>query len=300
MNFKIVVVSLFIGGALMGCDQVNKAHSPANWLSVPTLPIIQDAIITMAPTFNGQRNSVLSEQICALASGQTSQAQVNEQLRRMNIEPSRLPLDGQDAVGLLVNGNRAGQTVACAAYQATEVLRPVDIREFAKPVAATTKPEGRKRDDKSTEEHDKAAAPEIDAVRFSQTLPLRVARARADADVFSLIAEQLQRTPGLTVQEYRNKARDLFIRLAPTYLERVRLQMPPSNASYQIVQMDGSHLVFSNNVGTRFNYSVDNGLILTQNGLIWYGKGHLLGEAYRLKVAYFPADVSKLLTAKSP
>ncbi|MBD9629263.1 hypothetical protein [Pseudomonas sp. PDM19] len=310
MKFKEVIASLFIGTMLVGCDQSGKTTAdPANWLSVPTLPIIQDAILPLAPTFGGQRDGVLSQQICALATGKATQGQINEQLRKLNIEPTRLPLTSNDAVALLVNGNVAAQTIACAAYQATEVLRPIDMRDVIKPasqasdlqeqgttVAEVGKEKGREK------EASKATAPakDVDAGRVAQLLPLRIAQARANADIFALIAEQLQRTPGLTIQEYRDKARDLFIRLAPIYLERIAQQMPPSNAGYQVQQMDARRFVFSNNVGARFDYSVENGLLLSQNGVIWYGNGHLLGSVYRLRAAYFPAGVSKLLAAKQP
>ncbi|MFV3332464.1 hypothetical protein ACNFIA_16130 [Pseudomonas sp. NY15437] len=301
MKFKVVVVSLFLGSALVGCDQASKTPAdPANWLSVPTLPIIQDAILPLAPTFNGQRDGVLSQQICALATGKATQDQVNEQLRKLNIEPTRLPLTSNDAVALLVNGNSAAQVIACAAYQATEVLSPVDMREFIKPANPAAKPEEHEKAAEAGKEKDKAKPAEVDATRVAQVLPLRIARARADADVFALIAEQLQRTPGLSIQEYRDKARNLFIRLAPTYLDRVAQQMPPTNASYQVQQMDARRFVFSNNLGARFDYSVENGLVLSQNGLLWYGNGHLLGTAYRLRAAYFSADVAKLLSARKP
>lgn len=298
MNVKVVVVSLILSGALLGCEQASKAPVlPANWLSIPTLPIIQDAVLPLAPTFNGQRDGGLSQQVCALANGQASQDQVNEQLRRRNIDPSRLSSNASDAVALLVNGNSTAQKIACAAYLATEVMRPVDLREFsstaAKPVAEQAAEEGKKHTRAPVAAENRTA--QIDAGRLALTLPYRVAQARANADVFALIAEQLQRTPGLGIQQYREQARDLFIRLAPTYLERVRLQMPPSNASYQVLQLDGRHLVFGNTVGTRFDYSVDNGLVLTQNGLTWYGNGRLLGTLYKLRAAYFPAEVTKVL-----
>ena len=35
------------------------------------------------------------------------------------------------------------------------------------------------------------------------------------------------------------------------------------------------------NAGIHFDYAVDQGLVLTQNGVLWYGKGQLLGRDYR-------------------
>lgn len=283
MKLKVLVVSLLVGAGLAGCEVPSQQSStPANWVSVPALPIVQDAVMSLAPTFNGKRNPVLMGQVCSLARGQASQDQVNAQLAKLGIDASKLPQQSGDAVALLVNGDRAAQATACAAYQATTVLSPVDTRDFLQSAPA----------DGDAKDTDKT---QIDHERLARTMPFRIAQARANADVFALIVGQLQRTPGLSVMEYRQRASQLFSKLAPTYLERVQQQMPPASANYRLTRFEDGDLAFSNDVGTRFDYSIDNGLVLTQNGQLWYGKGRLLGRDYRLQTAYFKPEVGQLL-----
>ncbi|MCY1556182.1 hypothetical protein D9M68_929120 [compost metagenome] len=96
--------------------------------------------------------------------------------------------------------------------------------------------------------------------------------------------------------EYRQQATELFARLAPVYLERIKLQLPPANATYRVTQIDAERFSFNSSVGASYEYSGD-GMTLRQNGVIWYGQGKLLGQDYPLQVAYFPESVNSLLAA---
>lgn len=292
MKLKTLAAALLIGSSLVGCEfpaqqSQAKAASPLNWVSVPALPIIEDAVMSLAPTFQGKRTEQFMPQICGMARGQLSQEQVNTQLTQMGIDVSRIPRQSQDATALLVNRDRAAQATACAAYQATSVLMAVDARAFLKPAPAT----GEKAAEKTP------AQPQLDERALASVLPIKVAQARANADIFALIAENLQRTPGQSLAEYRERARDLFSRLAPTYLARVPAKLPPADASYQMVGLQNGRLDFTSNAGIHFDYAVDQGLVLTQNGVLWYGKGQLLGRDYRLQAAYFQPEVAQLLSA---
>ncbi|MCY1458413.1 hypothetical protein D9M71_757940 [compost metagenome] len=96
------------------------------------------------------------------------------------------------------------------------------------------------------------------------------------------------------MQEYRQQAGELFARLAPVYLKRIREQLPPAGVEYQLVRLDGDSFVFTSTQGARFEYTVD-GLRLRQDGIVWYGDGKLLGQDHLLTVKYFPDEVSELL-----
>lgn len=295
MKLKPLLAALLIGTSLAGCkfpaqQSQAKAPTPLTWLSVPALPIIEDATMSLAPTFQGKRTEQFMPQICGMARGELSQAEVNAQLAKMGIDSTRIPRQSQDATALLVNGDRAGQATACAAYQATDVLMAVNLGAFLKASPAP--------DEKSAEKAPKQPQqPQLDDNALASVLPIKIAQARVNADIFALIARNLQRTPGLSVAEYRERARDLFGRLAPTYLARVPAKMPPATTRYQLVGLDDGHLNFTSNIGTHFDYSIDNGLVLSQNGVTWYGKGQLLGQDYRLQVGYFPPEVAALLSA---
>ncbi|MNR49536.1 hypothetical protein D3C85_1689270 [compost metagenome] len=96
------------------------------------------------------------------------------------------------------------------------------------------------------------------------------------------------------MQAYRDEARQLFSRLAPAYLERIKQSLPPAGTTYKLVRLDGDGFVFTNSRGSRFEYTSD-GLRLWQNGILWYGEGQLLGQEYQLQATYFPEAVNGLL-----
>jgi len=328
MKLKALAVSILLGTALAGCDQTppprtpstvaveaptNAAQptvaavdaEPANWLRIPALPLVQDAVFSMAPTFDGRRNPVLMELVCAMAAGRASQEQVNSQLVKLGIDPARLPQNSTDATSLLVSRDRVAQAVACAAFQATEPMTLLNPRDFMResPASAGGEAMAGAKTEKATrreKEGDTAHPPklELDNELLGSVMRLRIAQVRADADVFALIASQLARTPGLTVADYKSKTREMFTRLSPTYLERVGQQLPPVSAHYRLERFDDNGFRFSNSSGTRYDYSIDNGLLLTQNGQLWYGKGRLLGTTYRLQSAYFKAEVASLLSTR--
>lgn len=280
---KILGPALLIASVLAGCKDESPSSTPRSWVSVPALPLIQEAVFSLVPTFQGQRSAVLMGPICSMARGQASQAQVNAQLAQLGVDATKLPQQSDDATALLVNGDKPGQATACAAFLATSVLLPADNNEF---LAA----------DATLEPGKAAHVSQIDQARLRRVLPIKVARARANADVFALIAVQLQRHPGLSMDAAKVEARSLFARLAPVYLERIGQQNPPSTARYAMLRLDTGGFAFSNDAGTRFDYSPENGLVLLQNGQLWYGRGQLLGQDMRLQLAYFGANVETLLT----
>lgn len=286
MNVKTIFVSTLVTLlALAGYDKflVNRpADVKSNWLKIPALPVIHDAVFELSPLFDGRRNAPVMEQICALARGEVRQEQVNVFLKQQGIDALTLPRQS-NPLSLLVNGDQVSQTTACAAFLATTVLSMVNVGEFTRPVT-------------TTEANGAPEKPnlEVDNALLASVLPVKLAQARANADVFALIAAELQRTPGLTIPQYRMRAEQLFSRLAPTYLQRIRDQLPPAGTQFKLLQMDESRFLFSSSVGSVFEFG-SNGLILNQGGIAWYGEGKLLGQDYPLQVAYFPATVSKLL-----
>ncbi|MBD9505102.1 hypothetical protein IB256_30250 [Pseudomonas sp. PDM17] len=292
MKLKILSVALLISAGLAGCDLPSlspqaKSATPAGWVSLPALPVIEDAVMSLSPTFQGKRTQQFMSQICGMARGQLNQVQVNAALASMGIDSARLPRQSQDATALLVNGDRAAQASACAAYQATDVLMAANPKDFLKAAPATA--------EKAAD--NAPVAQQLDNDGLTRVLPIKIAQARANADVFALIAQDLQRKPGLSVAEYSERARVLFGRLAPTYLARVPAKLPPVNTSYQLIGLGDNRLEFSTNIGLHYDFSAGRGLTLTQNGVLWYGKGQLLGQDYRLKAAYFQPEVAELMGA---
>lgn len=313
---SLIAVTLLSLLILVGCKEgkavttsvpvAPKVHR--NWVSIPALPIIQDAVFSLSPTFDGRRNPVLMSQVCGLARGELKQEQVNEFLRKNSVVVERVPPQGAP-LSLLVNGDKTGQITACAAFLATGVLSAVDTGEFMtltpapQDSASTSKPldKGTTTDKGKTAKAIVEVAPtpaapvlKVDPASLSLVLPVKLALARANADVFALIAAELQRRPGLNVSDYRSQARLLFAKLAPVYLTRIKAQMPQAGTHYRLLRMDPDQFAFSSTEASLFEFGGD-GLTLRQNGMVWYGQGKLLGQEYRLRVAYFDPSVDALL-----
>ncbi|MBM7059639.1 hypothetical protein JQX08_02870 [Pseudomonas sp. UL073] len=273
MNSKTLSIVLLCGLlAVAGCrSEQPGAAGLHGWIATPALPIIQDAVFSLSPLFNGQRNTAVMEQVCQLAAGEISQQDVNTLLAQQGVDPAQLPHSG-DPLALLVNGDKAAQTTACAAFLATAPLLPVAVDSFLASVAAPS-----------------AADQPASAPRLAQVLPIKIAEARANAEIFAQIAVDLQRRPGLSVHEYRQQASQLFARLAPTYLQRVKQQMPGKAANYRLTRLDAEGFAFTGAREVRFEYGAD-GLLLHQHGVLWYGAGKLMGTDYPLQVAHFAGE----------
>lgn len=290
MNIKFISITMLtISLAVWACYEKLTTGPSAHertWLSIPALPIIQDAIIQISPKFKDLNAAPVMSQLCALARGEIKQEQVNVFLKEQGID-SQIVLEQGAPLSLLINDDQPGQATACAAYLASSVLSSVNITEFMVPVVVPT-----------TNGQPEKKSLTIDNNLLATTLSTKLALARANTDIFALIAKELQRRPGLTIAQYREQASQLFSRLAPTYLQQVKEQVPPATTQYKLLQMDDSKFVFKSSVGAVFEFG-SSGLVLRQSGTTWYGKGLLMGQKYSLKVNYYPKTVEALLNSST-
>lgn len=259
---------------LAGCD--NSAHTVAaktsQGVALPALPIIQGAVMTLVPMPDGQRNELMMNQVCALARGESTQQQVAQNLLQQGIDLSRVPQQGHP-LSLLVDPDRSRRATACAAYIATSVMMLPKTAEFM--VEATTAPASGKK------------KLNVDPQKLNYFLGVQLAVAKADADFFALIATRLEKTPGLTLEQYTQQAKTQFADIAPLYLQRVKdLYAQGQNVQYTLVEYSDSDFKFTSNNGYLFEFGYD-GLNLSFNRTPWYGAGHLLGKPYLLDVDYF-------------
>lgn len=301
MKLNVLVAAMLLASGLVGCDQsmsITNKSAASGLVSTPALPIIQDAVRSLSPTFNGKRVPVLVSQLCALAQGQITAEQNRAQLARLGVDADKLPREGEDAVHLLANGDRAAQAVACAAHQASEVMLPVNMLEVARQVPTAAAPakaqESTAKAGKVVQGEAQPAAPatqalhwEVDQQAMESLVSLRIAQARADADIFAYIAQRLSETPGLTVGEYAEQARQLFSSLAPGYLKLVEQHRPERTAKFRVTQMDELQLSFDSDQGLQYSASSVSGLTLLQNGQLWLGRGRILDTDYRVQARYF-------------
>lgn len=280
ISSKWLVASLLPLCLLAGCNDSARNASSAQvkdqalgTLEYPALPVIRNAVFSMSPLVDGKRNPAVMQHICGLARGELKQADVDRFVSASGETAETLKQKG-GVTALLVNGNHQAQEIACAAFLATAPLIQANSQDF---VAAQKTADGKL---------------QVDPRRLGEVMAVRMALARTDAEYFTLIAEKLQRTPGLTSAQYQGKARELFSELAPAYLKRAKEQMPLPGTRYQIRRLDDQRFAFSTSNGGEYEYGND-GMTLRQDNITWYGEGHLMGLRRTLQIAYYPDGVVK-------
>lgn len=280
--------------ALAGCGPHEAAgpSSANSRLSVPALPVIQDAVRSLYPTFNGKNVPALVQQLCALANGGVTAEQNKARLLALGINPAGLPASSPDAVTLLVNADTAGQATACAAYHAVSALKPIDPTDILRPSAGVSeniaKGDGALnggRGAKGGNGTGSNSSVELDTLAAERLMALRVAQSRANADIFALIARRLATTPGLSESDYRNRAAKLFGELAPRYLDDLKQQIPPAGTRYRLDRLTPEQFAFSSDSGLRYVVSKVDGVSLSRDGQLWFGRGVMLGRTYYLPVS---------------
>ena len=280
---------IFTLALLAGCD--GAAHSTpdkqSQGVSLPALPIIQGAVAGLVPMIDGQRNDLMMRQVCALARGESTQQQVAQTLKQQGIDLSSIAPQGHP-LSLLVDPDASRRATACAAYIATSVMMLPKTSEFMVEGNA---------EQTAGNKHSKTLS--IDPQKLSSYLRVQLAVAKADADVFALIATQLEQTSGLTLEQYNQRAQNLFASIAPAYLQRVKeLYASGQNTAYSLKDYSDSEFVFTTSNGHRFEYGYD-GLNLSFDRIAWFGAGQLLGKTYRLDVAYFDPALMRVLKGSS-
>ncbi|WP_219268463.1 hypothetical protein [Pseudomonas sp. Xaverov 259] len=267
---------------LNGCDAPSISAQDSTpdsaqqrWLDVPALPIMQKAVLAIKPTIEPQRDAWAMQNICGLARGDRSEHQVNQALTHAGVDLSKTP-EKDSLLDVLVRGNTAQRSTICAVYLVKTLLSPPLASDFmsmpgtAAKNASTGKPE----------------QPTVDKQQLNQTLAAKLAVAKASADVFALIASQLQQVPGLTVEQYHSRTQLMFSSLAPAYLKRVRELYAAQGVDYLLTEFSDERFAFRSSDGSAFEFS-RSGMTLKFNNITWIGDSQLLGKAYYWRTNYF-------------
>ncbi|MDR0806613.1 MAG: hypothetical protein LBN41_07725 [Enterobacteriaceae bacterium] len=245
-----------------------------NILPIPALPIIQTAVMSLAPTFNGGRHDGHMNILCAYVRGEKTDADLVNYLKEHKIEAT-----ATNDFALFIGERRPAQVTACAAYIASTVLIAPNLAEFLEPVK--DKPKNK---DGKTEVA-------INQEKLTASLTTKLAIALANCDLFALIARLLPED--LTLDGYRDEIIRLFSSLAPVYLERVQAHYQ-KGLNFNLLQMQNTQFTFTCSTGYLFNFDIQ-GLSLMLGGINWYGRGQLMGQDYVLDVNYFTDKVFDLL-----
>ncbi|AIN16041.1 Uncharacterised protein [Yersinia pseudotuberculosis] len=263
-------------------------------VELPALPLIQQAVAGLVPAVDGPHKELIMSQVCALARGERSQEQVAQTLVKFGIDISNIPQQGHP-LSLLVETDKSSRIIGCAAYVANSVMVVPKPTEF---MTSTDKPSGVS-SGKKNEVGTKEKTLSIDAKKLAQYLRVQLSVARADADIFVIIAVELQKKSGLTADQYTVQAKKIFSEYALAYLQRVKaLHAESGGTHYKLIIYSDEYFKFISSDGYLFEYGYD-GLSLYFNKIPWYEGGKLLGKDYFLSTSYSESVLAKRIQGEA-
>lgn len=123
--------------------------------------------------------------------------------------------------------------------------------------------------------------------KVAEILAIKLSILRANAEIYALIASELEKTPELTLEEYAHAVSKKFSALSPFYLKRIQELYSPEPNSYHLTQLGSRDYAFNTDGGYRFSRDGGNAL-LTYRGINWLGHGDIMGKDYKIILSYFP------------
>lgn len=272
LRAQVKIASVFF--LLTGCGYNTSGQDDT--IEFPALPIIQLAVDSLVPKFDGQKNDEIMNMVCALARGRQTQEQVFQIMKAQGVDLYKIPQQGHP-LSLLVNSDLAQKISACAAFVATSVMKIPSLREVTVDI-------------KVDESSDMTAA-RIDPVKLDQLLGGRLAIAKANSDVYALISQELGKNQGKTLVQYDEQVKQLFKKIAPVYLQRVKVYAEAEQGQrHTLEELNDYTFKFNSGSGYRFELGYD-GIYLTLNRFLWFGGNVMIGKNYQLRVKYFEPEL---------
>lgn len=273
---------------------------PIKYVSAPAYNIITDALFDLTPQLAGKRNNFLMEQICALARGETTQTDVDRRLRQQNIDIRKLKQIGELG-DLVTTGTLHERQTACTAYLATSLFLNEDNRVYFKNVASeapTAQPAEAERSGWAfwkTESKKPPSPPAVkkesmvfNQVRFIQDARLKMAVARATAQLYAVIAQNIQASSPVSAQTYRQYIAAIVQSYAEEYLKSIEtFYLGDDNKILKLENITANGYSVSNISGNRLVKNGEN-IQLLSRGVPWLGEGKIMGGDYFVKIAIAP------------
>lgn len=291
MNIKFLTAILLL--LLAGCDKpprkpsVEPAATPAVvpekiLIDFPALTIIENTVSQLAPKLDTQFDISVIQRICLLARGEVSKERVIESIKQEGLlDPASLPAEGHP-LSLLVNDDQKKRAEVCAAWLASWAARAPSEDEV-------TVQKTRKIQEKEQNKGKERTVTEsvLSNEKTADILAIKLSALRANAEIYAFIASELEKTPGLSLEEYARAAGKTFSTLSPFYLKRVQELYSPEPNSYHLTQLSARDYAFNTEGGYSFSRDGGNAL-LTYRGINWLGRGYIMGKDYKIAVSYFP------------
>lgn len=291
MKIKSCTVLLLL--LLTACDQpVDKSNDntikitpvvPEKILiDFPALTVIENTISQLVPRLDDQFDISVIQRICLLARGEVSKEKIIESIKREGIlDPATIP--SQDhPLSLLINDDHKKRAEVCAAWLASWATSIPTEDEIA--VKKSRKIEENK---KNKEKARTITENVLSEEKIAEILAIKLSILRANAEIYAFIADELEKMPGLSLEEYARTARKTFSNLSPFYLKRIQELYSPDPNSYHLTQLGNRSYVFHTDGG--YNFQRDGGnALLTYRGINWLGRGYIMGKDYKIAVDYYP------------
>ncbi|MCS3431643.1 hypothetical protein [Klebsiella sp. BIGb0407] len=251
-------------------------------IDFPALTIIENTVAQLAPKLNNQFDISVIQRICLLARGEVSKERVIESIKRDgHFDPAKIPAQDHP-LSLLVNDDQEKRAEMCAAWLASWAARIPDEDEI-------TVQKTRKIEEKGQNKGKERTVTEnvLSNDKVAEVLAVKLSVLRANAEIYAFIASELEKMPGLTLEEYARAAGKTFSALSPYYLKRVQELYSPEPGSYHLTQLGTRGYAFNTDGGYYFSRDGGNAL-LTYRGINWLGRGDIMGKDYKIAVSYFP------------
>lgn len=309
MSFTTVIKTALGGLLLLAVNNAIAAPQDLSVksISVPAYNMITDTLQSIMPTVNGQRNDFAMQQICALARGEKTQQEVNATLKEKGVDLAKIPRSGSTA-SLLINGDKEQQQMTCAVYLANSIFLPVNNESyFSKQLIKENEVKESQQTIWSFLTSDKidetAAKPEqviFNQRQFIYDVRVKMALVQATAQMYAVIAENIQNEKGQYWANYQQKIASIVYNYAPEYLRKISL-FYKSNAgkSFVPVNVTLNSFTVANSTDDVLTQQAGN-LMFTSKGVPWFGSGKILGKEYFSEVIVINADEAQPAAQQQP
>ncbi|EPQ0972130.1 hypothetical protein NNU90_002300 [Citrobacter farmeri] len=256
---------------------------------MPVATIITDALSGMTPMVDGKRNEFLMQQVCGLARGELSDEQINQILTANHIEREKI---ANSPLILLVNHDLLAQQMTCAAYLATSLSQPVDVNAYFSQKPAEEKVLPAKAGSlwhswfNEQEKMDRSGEMNLffDSTRFMADMRIRLAIAKATAQLYAVVAANLATTVPLSWGEYQQRVAEIMADYAGEYIRTVKdFYLINSKLPVVVEQIQGNNYRLKLGASDRLEQS-DGQTQLYLDGVMWLGEGKIFGKMARVPV----------------
>jgi len=262
-----VLIAAF-GFNLAGCDMkggesASAVDNKGGVIKIASLPLMEESVLSLSPTFGGQRNDIIMQQVCALAKKEKTQDQFNQFFINKGIVLSELA-SKDPGFHLLAYGDLKQMQAACMAYRVSSAFTNPAIENLT---------------DKSK---NASEAVQIDNTLLARELSERLQVMNANAIFFSILSEKLERKPPESIANVKRDIINLASEFSPAYFEIIA-ENPMGNQHYILKEMHDGLLEFSSDGGYVYS-KINDSVTLTLDGFNWYGEGELLGRKYVVSI----------------